>query len=45
LPAIDRGVGDRPVRDRRLADAEALADYFGCGTIRMYGLGDFQPCG
>jgi hypothetical protein len=19
--------------------------YFGCGTIRMYGFGDFQPCG
>ena len=21
------------------------ARYFGCGTIRMYGFGDFQPCG
>jgi hypothetical protein len=19
--------------------------HFGCGTIRMYGFGDFQPCG
>jgi hypothetical protein len=45
LPAIDRGIGDRAARDRRLADAEGLTGYFGCGTIRMYGLGDFQPCG
>jgi hypothetical protein len=21
------------------------AAYFGCGTIRIYGFGDFQPCG
>jgi hypothetical protein len=20
-------------------------DYFGCATIRMYGFGDFPPCG
>ncbi|MEA2913990.1 MAG: hypothetical protein QOJ15_6071 [Bradyrhizobium sp.] len=20
-------------------------NYFGCGTIRIYGFGDFQPCG
>jgi hypothetical protein len=35
LPAIDRGVGDRAARDRRLVDAQGLTDYFGCGTIRM----------
>jgi hypothetical protein len=21
------------------------ARYFGCGTMRIYGFGDFQPCG
>ena len=23
----------------------SVRPYFGCGTIRMYGFGDFQPCG
>jgi hypothetical protein len=23
----------------------ATRNYFGCGTIRIYGFGDFQPCG
>ena len=23
----------------------SAGNYFGCGTIRIYGFGDFQPCG
>jgi len=28
-----------------MIEARATRSYFGCGTIRMYGFGDFQPCG
>ena len=28
-----------------LRNFKALTRYFGCGTIRRYGLGDFQPLG
>jgi hypothetical protein len=28
-----------------LARNDGYLDYFGCGTIRKYGFGAFQPCG
>jgi len=35
-----------PERPSRLRAARAVArGHFGCGTIRIYGFGDFQPCG
>ena len=33
------------VADWLVPRADGLNHYFGCGTIRMYGFGDFQPCG
>jgi hypothetical protein len=32
-------------RRARLCPPYETARYFGCGTIRIYGFGDFQPCG
>ena len=40
MPGSVRGV----IAAQRARDAQAVA-HFGCGTIRIYGFGDFQPCG
>jgi hypothetical protein len=38
--------GRRPERHfERNSKCHSTSDYFGCATIRMYGFGDFQPCG
>jgi uncharacterized membrane protein len=29
----------------KLGGGKILGRHFGCGTIRIYGFGDFQPCG
>src|SRR4051812_6781383 len=33
------------VRRDELSLTSGDVRYFGCGTIRIYGFGDFQPCG
>jgi len=39
------GLIDHRASRCQLARAEGVTPHFGCGTIRMYGFGDFQPCG
>jgi hypothetical protein len=37
--------GGHGAKSAPLPTLQKLARYFGCGTIRIYGFGDFQPCG
>ena len=41
----DGGRIDRRAAHGELGGGKILGRHFGCGTIRIYGFGDFQPCG